>query len=90
MVDTVVNHADIPFGDAKELFDIRSGILTHSNDFVLAAGEEFHHDATVEHSREIILIAYTEGGEVVNRGDKRTRPRPNQLAIVWDMQKIEL
>ena len=90
MVNAVVNHPDIPFVDAKELFDVRSGILTDSDDFVLAASEEFHHDTPIKHSGEIILIGHTEGREVMDGGDERTGSRPHQPAIAGDMQEVEL
>src|SRR5688500_7349753 len=71
VLDTVVDDANVVAVDVEKLFDVARGVLADGDDFVLAAGEMFDDDASVEHAGEVVFARDAEWGEIVDGGDER-------------------
>src|SRR5436305_32507 len=89
VIQTIMNHLDSGPRKFKKLHQVVGGILTHSNDSILAMRQPANDNASVEHAFPIILARNTERSQVMDRGDKRAWFFGEQTAVAGKRQHIQ-
>src|SRR5205814_6589528 len=65
----VMDHSDSAPGQPEKRHDIASSVLADSDDFILASGEPFNHQASIKHPFPVVLPGNMKWSKIMDRGN---------------------
>src|SRR6185437_11346220 len=90
MVQAVMDDLDAIGLDLEKFTNIARRIFADGDDGVLALSEPAGDDAAVEHARAAVFLGHAKRREIMDGGDERAGPLPEQAAIAGHVQDIKL